>query len=95
MMRLALINNLKCFSYPLCLQMCASQAVHVLIEVHHLEAVELIRNLFDLLLLARLYDFDTFSIPLDVFAWRRLVLSTSLDGSTWNLSIVYICNLVV
>ena len=46
------------------LQMGASKAVHVLIEVHHLEAIELIRDLLDLLGLARLLDFDALSIPI-------------------------------
>jgi len=38
--------------------------MHVLVEVHHLEPVELRRDLFDLLLLTRLLDFDAFGIPL-------------------------------
>jgi len=35
----------------------------VLIEVHHLEAVELVRDLLDLLLLAGLLKLDTFGVP--------------------------------
>ena len=40
-----------------------SQAVVVLIEVHHLESIELIRYLFDLLCLARLNLLDAWGIP--------------------------------
>jgi hypothetical protein len=75
--------------------MCAPQAVHVLVEIHHLEPIELRRHLLDLLCLARLYNLDTLSIPLDVLARRRLVLPTSLDGATRDLSVVDILNLVV
>lgn len=59
-------------SYTLCLQMSTSETVHVLIEVHHLEAVELSRNLLDLFLLARLLEFDAFGIPRTVESvWQR------------------------
>ena len=67
----------------------------MLVEVHHLESIELVRHLFDLLLLARLYDFHPFSIPFDVFAWRRLALATRLDSATGNFSIVYVRNSVM
>ena len=50
-------------AYSLRLQVSASQAVMMLVEVHHLEAVELGRHLCNLFLLARLFDFDTFCIP--------------------------------
>lgn len=53
-------------TYTLGLQVSPSQAVHVLVEVHHLEAVELVRNLLYLLLLARLLDFDALGIPMRV-----------------------------
>lgn len=43
--------------------MCASQTVVVLIEVHHLEAVELIRHFLDLLFLSRLLNLDSFRVP--------------------------------
>lgn len=43
--------------------MCASQTVVVLIEVHHLEAVELIRDFLDLLFFSRLLDLDPFRVP--------------------------------
>ncbi len=36
------------------------------IKVHHLEPAELIRDLLDLLLLARLLYLDAISVPLDV-----------------------------
>lgn len=75
--------------------MCAPQTVHVFVEVHHLEPIELVRNLLDLLLLARLNSFHALSIPLDVFAWRGLVLASSLDGAAGDLSIVYVCDFVV
>lgn len=50
-------------TYSLRLQMRAPQTVHVLIEVHHLEAVELIRHFLNVFLLIRLLDLDTFGIP--------------------------------
>jgi len=37
--------------------------MHMLIEVHHLEAVELVGNSLDLLLLALLLKLNAFSIP--------------------------------
>lgn len=49
----------------LCLEMRATKAMHVLIEVHHLKAVELVGDIFDALRLAWLFGFDAFSIPLD------------------------------
>ena len=51
-------------SYTLGLEMCASQAVHMLVEVVHLESIELIRNCLDVCLLVWLLDFDTWSIPM-------------------------------
>ena len=53
-------------TYTLCLQVCASQAVVVLVEVHHLHALELLRDLPYLLLLAGLFDLNTLRIPADV-----------------------------
>lgn len=50
-------------TYTVSLQVSAPERVMVFVEVHHLESVELIRDFFDLLLLARLLDFDTFCIP--------------------------------
>jgi hypothetical protein len=38
----------------------------MLIEVHHLEAIELIRHLFDLLLLTQLDNLHTRSIPISI-----------------------------
>lgn len=49
--------------YALCLQVCAAETVVVLVEVHHLEAVELVRDLLDLLLLAWLDDLHAFGVP--------------------------------
>lgn len=69
--------------------------MHVLVEIHHLEAVELVRDFFDLLLLARLNDFYALSIPVDVFARRRLVLTTSFDSAAGNLSIMDIRDLMM
>ena len=46
--------------------MCASQAVVVLVEVHHLHAFELLGDLPYLLLLTRLFDLNTLRIPADV-----------------------------
>lgn len=50
-------------TYTVSLQVSAPETVMVFVEVHHLESVELIRDFFDLLLLVRLLDFDTFCIP--------------------------------
>jgi hypothetical protein len=47
-------------TYALCLQVRASQTMHVLVEVHHLESIELIADFLDLLLLAWLDGFNTF-----------------------------------
>ena len=41
----------------------ASQAVVVLVEVHHLETLELFGDFIDLLLLAGLLNFDTGGVP--------------------------------
>lgn len=51
------------WTYALCLQMGTSEAVHVLVEVHHLEAIELVGNRLDLISLARLDNLNTFCIP--------------------------------
>ena len=67
----------------------------MLVEVHHLEAVELIGDLLNLFLLARLNGFYALTVPLDVLARRRFVLTTSSDGATGYLSIVEVRNLVV
>jgi hypothetical protein len=48
---------------PLCFEMRATEAVHVFVEVHHLEAIELVGDIFYALLLARLLKFDAFGIP--------------------------------
>jgi len=49
--------------YSLSLQMGTSQAVHVLIEVHHLKAVELVGHGLYLVLLTWLLELDTLGIP--------------------------------
>jgi hypothetical protein len=67
----------------------------VLIKVHHLEAVELIRDFLDLLLLARLDNLYAFGIPFDILTWSGLVLTTSLDSTAGNLSIVDVRNPMV
>lgn len=50
-------------TYTLSLQMCTAETVVVLVEIHHLEAVELVGNLLDLLGLSWLDDLYTFSVP--------------------------------
>jgi hypothetical protein len=75
--------------------MCAPQAVHVLVEIHHLEPIELRRHLLDLLRLARLLHLDALGIPLDVLARRRLVLPPSFDGTAGDFAIVDVRDLVV
>lgn len=59
----------------------ASQTVHVLIKVHHLEAIELVRDLLDLFLLSRLNDFDTLCIPVLPLSDYFLIS----QGSTYHL----------
>lgn len=54
------------FTTYLCLQVCPSKAVMVLVEIHHLESIELIRDFFDLLLFTRLNHFYTLGVPPDV-----------------------------
>lgn len=56
-------EQLTQLTYPLCLQVCPSEAMVVLIEIHHLEAVELVRHFLDFLFFPGLLDFDTFSVP--------------------------------
>lgn len=73
----------------------AAQAVHVLIKVHHLKAVELVCDLFDLLLLSRLEDLYTLGVPFDVLARRGLVLATSLHCTAGNFAILEVCDLVM
>jgi hypothetical protein len=73
----------------------APQAVHVLVEVHHLEPIELRRHLLDLLRLARLLHLNALGIPLDVLSRRRLVLPPSFDGTAGDFAIVDIRDLVV
>jgi hypothetical protein len=75
--------------------MCAPQAVHVLVEIHHLEPIELRRHLLDLLRLARLNHLDAIGIPLDILARRRLVLPTSFDGTAGDFAIMDVRDLVV
>src|SRR5689334_12527429 len=79
-------------TYTLSLQVRASQTVHVFVEVHHLEAVELVCNFLNLFLFSRLNNLDTWSIPLDVCARSFLVLSACFNCAAGNLAIVYILN---
>jgi len=51
-------------TYALSLEMCSAQAVVMLVEVHHLEPVELSRDLLDLLRFARLLDLNSFGVPI-------------------------------
>lgn len=41
----------------------SAQAVHVVVEVQQLQAIELLGDMFDDIQLAGLHDLDTFSIP--------------------------------
>lgn len=83
------------WTYALCLQMCAAKTVHVFVEVHHLEAVELIRDFLDLLLLPGLNGLDTLSVPFDICAGCFLVLSASLHSAAGDFAIVNALNSVV
>jgi hypothetical protein len=82
-------------TYALCFEMRASEAVHVLVEVHHLETVELIGHCLDLLFLAWLNHFDTRRIPFDVCTRCFLVLTTSFDCAAGDFSVVYVLDLMV
>jgi len=50
--------------YALCFEMGAAQTVVVLVEIHHLKAVELIGDLLDLLFLAWLDHLHAGGIPM-------------------------------
>ena len=52
-------------TYALALEMSASEAMHVLVEVVHLETFELFRNCFDVLFFILLLDLDSISIPME------------------------------
>lgn len=69
--------------------------MHMFVEVHHLEAIELIRDRLDLLYLIGWRILNAFRIPLDVCSGRFLVLPTSFDCATRDFSIVDVFNLVV
>jgi hypothetical protein len=45
----------------------ASQNVMMLVKVEHLKAAKLLRDLFDFLLLARLFGLDARRVPANVF----------------------------
>ena len=51
-------------------------------EVHHLEAVELLRDFLDAQLLVVGYDFDVFCVPADVLArcWHVLAIGLGAAG---------------
>jgi hypothetical protein len=57
-------------TYSLCLEMCAPQAVVVLVEIHHLKAIKLVRDLLNLFLLPWLSNFNTFGIPNNLLGSR-------------------------
>lgn len=40
-----------------------AQTMHMLVEIHHLEAIELVGDILDVLLLIRLLDLDTLGVP--------------------------------
>jgi hypothetical protein len=82
-------------TYALCLQVRASQTMHVLVEVHHLESIELIADFLDLLLLAWLDGFNTFRVPFDVCTRCFLALSACLYGTAGDLSIMDVFDPVV
>lgn len=82
-------------TYPLSLEMCASQTMHVLVEIHHLESIELIRSFLYLLRLPIRYNFNTFSIPFDILPWSWRVLATSSDCSVSNLTTTDVLDLVM
>jgi hypothetical protein len=82
-------------THALGFQMRSAQTVHVLVEIHHLEAIELIGYRLDLLLLAGLDSFDARRVPLDICAWGLLVLAAGLDSAAGDFAIVDVLNPVV
>lgn len=50
-------------TYALCLEVCASKAMHVFVEVVHLESVELVGDGLDVGLFIWLFDLYARSIP--------------------------------
>lgn len=69
--------------------------MHMLIEVHHLEAIELIRYLLDLLCLALRNRLDTRCIPLDICTRCFLVLTSRFHSAAGYFSIVDVLNPVI
>lgn len=69
--------------------------MHMLIEVHHLEAVKLLRNFLYRLFFSRLNHFNARIVPLDIRARCFLVLSTGLDSAAGYFAIVDVLDLVV
>jgi hypothetical protein len=70
----------------------AAQTVHMFIEIHHLETIELVGDLLYQLFLPWLDRFYAWGVPFDVRAWRFLVLSARLDCAAGHLAIVYVLN---
>lgn len=55
----------------------------VLVEVHHLESVELIGYRLNLLFLARLLNLYALGVPFDVFRVGHLACGMCVDESVW------------
>lgn len=81
----------------------SSQAVVVFVEVHHLEAVELVGDCLDLLCLAGLHDLNAFGIPSrcqyvmdgwgrDRFGNSPLDVVGHIDDSELYLCSQYVCS---
>jgi hypothetical protein len=60
---LAYHSEVESITYALGFQMRATQAMVVLVEIHHLKSIELVGYFLDLLLLPWLDDFHAFCIP--------------------------------
>jgi hypothetical protein len=73
----------------------ASQTMHMLIKVHHLEPIELSRHLLNLLFFVIRDIFNTGRIPFDVCSGSFFVLPTSFDGTAGYLAVMNVLNLMV
>jgi hypothetical protein len=69
--------------------------MHVLVEVHHLEAIELIRYRLNLLFLINWDSFDVWCIPFDVSTRGLFASPTSLDCPTGNFTIMNVLNSMI
>jgi hypothetical protein len=83
------------FTHALRFQMRASKTVHMFVEIHHLETIELIGHCLDHLFLARLDRFNAWRIPFNVCTRSLFVLTTSFDCTARHFPVVYVLDLMM